>query len=324
MVILSRSACLLLSLGMLMLPGLTACDLSQSDSEAGRRQSPAEEKGSISNGKDKKKVLTSFTVLADMARNVAGDKLKVESITRVGAEVHGYEPTPSDIKKAQDADLILFNGLDLERWLEPFLANVKDTPSVTLTGGITPIAISAGAYADQPNPHAWMSPKLAQQYVENIRRAFVELDPDNAATYNANAEAYNQQLMAIASRLEDALAPVPEKQRVLVTCEGAFSYLARDYGLQEVYLWPINAEQQSTPQQLKRVIEQVKAQRVPTIFCETTVNSQAQENVAEASGARFGGDLYVDSLSKPDGPVPTYLDLLTYDIEKIAQGWRSP
>jgi manganese transport system substrate-binding protein len=267
--------------------------------------------------------LTTFTVLADMARNVAGDKLQVESITRVGAEIHGYEPTPSDIKKAQDADLILFNGLGLERWLERFLANVKDVPSVTLTEGITPIAIASGAYANNPNPHAWMSPKLAQQYVENIRQAFVELDPDNAATYNANAEAYQKQLTAIANQLETNLAQVPKNQRVLVSCEGAFSYLTRDYGLREIYLWPINADQQSTPQQIRSVIDQVKAQQIPAVFCETTVNTKGQETVAQATGATFGGNLYVDSLSPPNGPVPTYLDLLTYDIQKISQGLRA-
>ena len=323
MAVLSRSACLLLTLGLLCLPGLTACDGQNTNSASEETNS---ESTSESNGENKKKVLTSFTVLADMARNVAGDKLEVESITRVGAEVHGYEPTPSDLKKAQDADLILFNGLNLERWLEPFLGNVKDTPSVVLTEGITPIPIASGAYANNPNPHAWMSPKLAQQYVENIRQAFVELDPNNAATYNANAEAYKKQLMAIANQLETALAQVPENQRVLVTCEGAFSYLAKDYGLKEVYLWPINADQQSTPQQVKTVIDKVNAQQVPAVFCESTVNSKGQETVAQSTGAIFGGNLYVDSLSAPDGPVPTYLDLLTYDITAIAEGLkpRSP
>jgi len=274
----------------------------------------------------KKKVLTTFTVLADMARNVAGDKLEVESITRIGAEIHNYEPTPSDIKKAQAADLILVNGLDLERWFEQFLGNVKNVPAVTLSEGVTPLAIAEGPYKNSPNPHAWMSPKTAQVYVENIRQAFVELDPANAETYNANAKAYQAKLTAIADQLKTALAQVPESQRVLVSCEGAFSYLAKDYGLKEVYLWPINADQQSTPQQVKAVIDQVKAQKVPTVFCESTVNPEGQKVVAQATGAKFGGNLYVDSLSKDDGPVPTYLDLLTYDIQAIAKGLqpRSP
>ena len=266
------------------------------------------------------KVLTTFTVLADIAQNVAGDKLNVESITRIGAEIHGYEPTPSDIVKAQDADLILYNGMDLERWFEQFLGNVEDVPSVLLTEGIEPIPISEGPYANKPNPHAWMSPRNALVYVENIRQAFVELDPENADTYNANAEAYSEQLQAIDEELQADLEQVPPNQRYLVSCEGAFSYLARDYNLKEIYMWPINAEQQFTPKQVQRVIESVKTNDVPTIFCESTVNDEGQKQVAKTTSARFGGNLYVDSLSTEQGPVPTFIDLLEYDARTITNG----
>ncbi len=269
---------------------------------------------------DRQRVLATFTILADMAQAVAGDALQVESITRLGAEIHGYEPTPSDFANAQEAALILTNGLNLERWMRDFLGNVPRVPSVVLTEGIEPIAIAAGPYADKPNPHAWMSPRNALIYVENIRQAFVELDPANAEIYNANAAAYSAQLRAIDQELAAALAKVPETQRFLVSCEGAFAYLARDYGLKEIYLWPINSEQQFTPKQVQNVIQQVKANDVPTIFCESTVNADGQKEVAKATGATFGGSLYVDSLSPPDGPVPTYLDLLRYDAAAIAAG----
>lgn len=269
-------------------------------------------------------VLTTFTILADMAQNVAGDELQVESITRIGAEIHGYEPTPSDLVKAQDADLILYNGMNLERWFEQFLGNVQDVPSVILTEGIEPIPISEGPYADKPNPHAWMSPQNALIYIENIRQAFVELDPENAVIYNANAAAYSEQLQAINEELQTNLTQVPEEQRYLVSCEGAFSYLARDYDLEEVYLWPINAEQQSTPKQIQGVIEKVQANNIPTVFCESTVSDEGQQEVARATGAKFGGNLYVDSLSTTDGPVPTFLDLLEYDVRVISEGLLSP
>ncbi|MEB3224585.1 MAG: metal ABC transporter substrate-binding protein [Synechococcus sp.] len=268
----------------------------------------------------KKRVLTTFSILADMAQNVAGDKLIVESITRIGAEIHGYEPTPSDLVKAQEADLLLYNGMNLERWFEQFLGNLQDIPVVIVTEGIAPIPIAEGPYTDKPNPHAWMSPKNAMIYVENIRKAFVALDPENADTYNANAQAYSEKLQAIADQLAQDLAQVPEAQRYLVSCEGAFSYLARDYGLEEIYLWPINAEQQYTPKQLQKAIAAVEANDVPTIFCESTVSDEGQKEVAKTTGARFGGNLYVDSLSTPDGPVPTFLDLLEYDARTIANG----
>ncbi|WP_442786252.1 metal ABC transporter substrate-binding protein [Leptothoe sp. PORK10 BA2] len=294
-----------------LLVGLVGCGQSLPSSE---NSTPGKEKV----------VLTTFTILADMAQNVAGDELQVESITRIGAEIHGYEPTPSDLVKAQQAELILYNGMGLERWFEQFLGNVQEVPSVVLTEGIEPVEIATGPYADKPNPHAWMSPKNALIYVENIRQAFVELDPENAATYNANAAAYSQQLQSIDQQLQTNLAQVPEDQRYLVSCEGAFSYLARDYNLQEVYLWPINAEQQSTPKQIQEVIEQVRAHNIPTVFCESTVSDEGQQEVARATGAKFGGSLYVDSLSTADGPVPTFLDLLEYDAQVISEGLLSP
>lgn len=267
-----------------------------------------------------KTVLTTFTILADMAQTVAGEALTVESITRVGAEIHGYEPVPSDIAKAQDADLILANGMNLERWFEQFTGNLEDVPTAVLTEGIESIAIAEGPYGGKPNPHAWMSPRNALIYVENIREAFVELDPENADIYNANAAAYSEQIEAIDEALLSDLSEVPESQRYLVSCEGAFSYLARDYGLQEIYVWPINAEEQSTPKQIKAVIEKVEANDVPTIFCESTVSDESQREVAKATGATFGGNLYVDSLSTADGPVPTFLELLEYDANLISDG----
>ena len=284
-------------------------------------QAPPSENSTAS---DQKVVLTTFTILADMAQNVAGDELQVESITRIGAEIHGYEPTPSDLVKAQDAALILYNGMNLERWFEQFLGNVQDVPSVILTEGIEPIAIAEGPYTDKPNPHAWMSPQNALIYIENIRQAFIELDPDNEETYNANAAAYSEQLQAIDAELQANLAQVPEDQRYLVSCEGAFSYLASDYDLEEVYLWPINAEQQSTPKQIQGVIDAVNANDIATVFCESTVSDEGQQQVARATGATFGGNLYVDSLSTADGPVPTFLDLLDYDVQVISEGLLSP
>ncbi|MGP1383162.1 MAG: metal ABC transporter substrate-binding protein [Thainema sp.] len=311
---------MLLAAGLMLGVWLAGCTTNQVTAPTDSSSSAQTATSTDAETEGKKKVLTTFTVLADLAQNVAGDKLAVESITRIGAEIHGYEPTPSDIAKAQDADLLLYNGMNLERWFEQFLGNVEDVPSVLLTEGIEPIPIAEGPYTDKPNPHAWMSPRNAIIYVENIRKAFVELDPENAETYNANAAAYSEKLRAIDAQLVADLEQVPANQRFLVSCEGAFSYLARDYSMKEIYMWPINAEQQSTPKQVQNVIEQVKANDVPTIFCESTVSDESQKQVAQTTGARFGGNLYVDSLSAPEGPVPTFLDLLEYDARVISNG----
>ena len=266
------------------------------------------------------KVVTTFTVLADMTRNVAGEGVEVVSVTKPGAEIHGYEPTPGDIVAASDADLILWNGLGLERWFEQFLTNMGDVPSATLTDGITPISITGGNYDGKPNPHAWMSITNALIYVDNIEKALSAADPANAATYAANATTYKARLLAELEPLKARITALPEDRRWLVTCEGAFSNLADDLGLNTLYLWPINADQQGTPRQVKAVIDGVREHRIPAVFCESTIPSDPAEQVARETGAAFGGILYVDSLSDAGGPVPTYLDLLKVTTETIAKG----
>ncbi|MCK0094979.1 metal ABC transporter substrate-binding protein [Yoonia sp. F2084L] len=266
------------------------------------------------------KAVTTFTVIADMAQNVAGDAAIVESITKAGAEIHGYQPTPRDIIRAQDADLILWNGLNLELWFEQFFSNLSDVPSATLSDGIEPMSISSGEYDGKPNPHAWMSLESALIYVDNIRDAFVEHDPENAATYEANAEAYKAEITAAIAPLREQILALPAEQRWLVSCEGAFSYLARDFEMQELYLWPINADSQGTPQQVRRVIDTVRENNIPAVFCESTVSQAPAQQVARETGAEYAGVLYVDSLTDADGPVPTYLDLLRVTTETIAAG----
>lgn len=269
---------------------------------------------------EKFKAVTTFTVIADMAKNVAGDAAIVESITKPGAEIHNYAPTPGDIQRAQGAKLILWNGLNLELWFEKFFQNLHDVPSAVVSEGVEPMGIAEGPYTGKPNPHAWMSPKNALIYVDNIRDAFVENDPANADTYRANAETYKQKLEATIAPIRQKLEEIPQDKRWLVSSEGAFSYLARDFGMQELYLWPINADQQGTPQQVRKVIDAVRANAIVAVFSESTVSDKPARQVARETGAHYGGVLYVDSLSDADGPVPTYIDLLRVTSDAIRQG----
>ncbi|WP_202115017.1 metal ABC transporter substrate-binding protein [Gilliamella sp. Pas-s27] len=272
---------------------------------------------------DKKfKVVTTFTIIQDIAQNVAGDAAVVESITKVGAEIHEYDPTPQDITKVLSADLVLWNGLNLELWFKRFFEDVKDVPSVVVTDGIEPMQIQEGSYKGNPNPHAWMSPTLALVYVENIRAALVKYDPQNTEIYNKNAADYIAKIKALDTPLRERLAKIPDEKRWLVTSEGAFSYLTRDYNLKEAYLWPINAEQQGTPQQVRHLIDLVNKNHIPVIFSESTISSKPAKQVSNETGAKYGGVLYVDSLSTKDGPVPTYIDLLKVTVETIAKGFE--
>jgi manganese/iron transport system substrate-binding protein len=270
--------------------------------------------------KDKLKVVTTFTVIADMAQNVAGDVAEVVSITKPGAEIHGYAPTPRDLVKTLDADLILWNGLNLELWFEQFFANLSDVPAAVVSKGIEPIAISGGDYNGKPNPHGWMALDSAMIYIDNIRDALIAVDPQNAELYVANSVRYKTQVANVIGPLRDAARRLPQNRKWLVTSEGAFSYLARDFGLTEVYLWPINADAQGTPQQVRAVIDVIRAQGIPAIFSESTVSDKPAKQVARETGAAYGGVLYVDSLSAPNGPVPTYLDLLRVTSETILKG----
>jgi manganese transport system substrate-binding protein len=299
-VLISRAAAVVLGFGVLMAGCADRSQMSRND------QRP--------------RVLTTFTVLADLARNVAGDRLQVHSIVKEGAEIHGYQFTPSDIEGAVGADLLIENGLGLELWARRFTTAAGEIPTVTLSEGMEPLLINEDAYAGKPNPHAWMSPKRAMAYVDRLREAFTKLDPDGADVYASNAEVYNKKLQALDRELRDALEIIPPQHRLLVSCEGAFTYLATDYGLEEAFLWPVNAESEITPKRMARLINTVRDRAVPAVFCESTVSDKAQREVAAAANSQFGGTFYVDSLSKPDGPAPTLLDLQRHNVKLIRDG----
>ncbi len=268
---------------------------------------------------EKFKVITTFTVIADIARNVGGDAAIVESITKPDAEIHNYQVTPGDIRRAYGSDLILYNGLNLELWFEKFFKNFNSIPSVVVTDNIKPLGISEGPYAGKPNPHAWMSTKNALIYIENIRKAFVKYDKKNVETYNKNAAIYAKKIMSLDEPFREKIESLTIENRWLVTSEGAFSYLAEDYGLKEAFLWPINADGQGTPQQVRKVIDLVRKNKIPAIFSESTVSSKPAKQVARETGARYGGVLYVDSLTSEDGKVPSYIDLLKVTLQTIVE-----
>jgi manganese transport system substrate-binding protein len=306
---------LLLLLPLLLLP--LGCGRSTEGMGGSAAPQPADPTG-IPQGRPK--VLASFTVVADMAREVACGQLTVESITRPGAEIHGYEITPSDLRRARGTQLVLENGLGLDRWTHRFTAGLGNVPRVVVSQGVATLPIVGSSQADAVNPHAWMSPQAALTYVANIRDAFVELDPPRAATYRRCAAAYADRIRALDRELAIRLERLPPQHRLLVSCEGAFSYLTRDYGLDEAWLWPVNGEREVTPQRMQRLIATVRSRRVPAVFCESTVDSRAQQRVAQESGARFGGIFFVDSLSLPSGPAPTYLALMRRNVDTLLRG----
>lgn len=269
---------------------------------------------------DKIMALSSFTIISDMVSEVGGDKVESISLTKPGANIHGYEPTPSDLVQASKAEIFFVNGLNLELWTAKLQAGIPNVPVVKTSEGVELISIEEGPYAGKPNPHAWMSPKQGLIYIENIRKGLTSVTPQHEAYFKERADAYAKKLMVLDKELANTLATVPAEQRYLVTCEGAFTYLTKDYNLNEVYLWAINNESGGSPQQVVKVIDIVKDNKIPAVFCESTVSPGIQEGVAAASGAKMGGVLYVDSLSGPEGPASTYLTLLNHTVKTIIEG----
>ena len=271
---------------------------------------------------EKIRLVTTFTIIADIAKNVAGDRAIVESITKPGVEIHNYKPTPKDVLRARKADIILWNGLNLEQWFSRFFSNVDNTPSVVISDGIKPISIFEGEYTGKPNPHAWMSTKNALVYVNNIYSALADIDPKNKEYYANNANKYSEQILKIQSKIKKKLKFVEPSKRFLVTSEGAFSYLAEDLNMQEVYLWPMNSDRQGSPQQIRKVIDTVLKNDIPVVFSESTVSDKPAKQVASETNAIYGGVLFVDSLSEKDGIVPSYLDLLDVTTDRIVNGFK--
>ena len=271
---------------------------------------------------DKIKIVTTFTIIKDIAKNITGDKAIVESITKPGVEIHNYQPTPKDIVRVKGANVILWNGLNLEQWFSRFYSHIENIRTVRVSKGIKPISIYGGEYTGKPNPHAWMSIKNAIIYANNILTILVEMDPKNSEFYSNNFRIYSDKLNKIRKEVHKKLEFIDRDKRFLVTSEGAFSYLAKDLNMQEIYIWPMNSDRQGTPQQIRKVIDRVVKENILVIFSESTVSDKPAKQVASETNAIYGGVLYVDSLSKSNGIVPTYIDLIKITTKTIENGFK--
>ena len=268
---------------------------------------------------NKEVILASFTVLADIISNVAKDDFIVRSITKPGVEVHGYQPTPSDLVNASNAFVFIDNGFGFELWAEKFVSNLK-VKRITVAEDLDPIFISEDFYRGKPNPHAWISPKRGILYVDIIVYSLSELRPSRRTIFEENGKIYKDKLTKIDKEFSLFINNLNKDRRYLVSCEGAFSYLTNDYGLEEVYLWPVNAESQITPKRMARTISLVKEKNVPSVFCESTVSNESQMVVANETRANFGGNLFVDSLSDDSGPASSYIKMLEHNLDLIKKG----
>ncbi len=262
-------------------------------------------------------VTVSFSILADFAEQVVGDRGTVEYLVPIGEEPHEYEPVPSDFQKVSDADVFYVNGLDLEEWLSGLVQNVGDVPIVELTEGIEPVPLEG---EDGSDPHAWLSPELAPVYIENLVEDLVERDPEGEEEYRENADAYLEDLEELHEWTVEETGQVQEENRYIVMSENAFKYFGRSYNFETDGVWEINSHEEGTPGQINRLVDLVEEQQIPALFVESTIDQRYMETVSDNSGVEIYGEVYTDALGTEGSGAETYIDMMRHNVETIVSG----
>jgi zinc/manganese transport system substrate-binding protein len=262
-------------------------------------------------------VAATFSILADLARNVGGDRVEVFALVGPDGDAHMFQPTPADAKKLGAAKLILVNGLGFEGWIERLVQSSRaKAPVIVATKGITPLEGEDDHGGD--DPHAWQSVANAKVYVENIRDGLIAIDPEGAALYRANADHYLAELTALEGEIEAAIARIPENQRKIITTHDAFGYFGAAYGLEFIAPEGVSTEAEASARDVGRIIRQIKAEKIPAVFLENVSDPRLTKRIAAESGAKIGGTLFSDALSPEDGPAPTYVAMMRHNAEEIA------
>ncbi|WP_339165446.1 zinc ABC transporter substrate-binding protein [Siminovitchia sp. FSL H7-0308] len=299
---------------------LTACGNEKPASEAGGK--PASKKD------EPLKIVTSFTIIQDLAKEIGGEDVEVHNLVPTGTDPHEYEPLPEDIKKATDADVLFYNGLNLEGgkdgWFYKMVDSVgqKEENVFNLTESIEPMYISSkDGKEEEMNPHAFIDPNVGIQMAEAMRDALIEVDSDNKEKYEKRGNEYIEKLKEIEQKYSEEIEKIPEEDRILVTSERAFQYMAKRYGLKEAYIWAIDTEENGSPSQIKSLVQFIKEHNVPVLFLESNVDPRPMETVSKESGIPiYEKPIYSDEIGKPGDEVDTYIKYLEYNINIIADG----
>ncbi|NBJ69518.1 MULTISPECIES: zinc ABC transporter substrate-binding protein [Clostridia] len=288
------------------------------------------EKGNAASDSDEESllVISSFTIISDLAREVGGDKVEVHNLVPTGTDPHEYEPLPEDIKKATDADVLFYNGMNLEGgkdgWFFKMIDSVGQNESnvYNLTEGVEPMYLSAeGSREEEINPHSFIDPGVGIKMVENMRDAFIEVDPDNKDYYGERAKEYLSRLKEIDKEYQEKIKAIPEDRRILVTSECAFQYMLDHYGMEEECIWRVDTEENGSPEQIKSLVEYINKNNVPVLFVESNVDPRPMETVSKESGVDiYEKAIYSDEIGQPGDEVDTYVKYLKYNIEIISDG----
>ncbi len=273
---------------------------------------------------DELRVLTTYSIINDLVANIAGDRLEVNHIVPIGAEPEEFEPLPKNMQQVDGADLIVYNGLGVERWLENLITNVNsEQKMIKATTGIDPFYLEEGSFKGTPDPHAWLDPLLVKEYyLANIRDALIKLDPEGEDYYRKRTKQYQEKLADLHYWIEAELADLAKEDRILISSEGAFRYFCERYDFEEGFIWQINSHEEGTPQQIADLVDLIKQRDVRAVFVETSVDHRPMQQVAEETNVSIGGELYSDSLGEEGSSGETYIKLMEHNLSLIVESLK--
>lgn len=283
--------------------------------------------GSQADKSDKLKVVVTNSILADMTKTIAGDKIDLHSIVPIGQDPHEYEPLPEDVEKTNNADVIFYNGINLEdggqAWFTKLVKNAqkkKNKDYFAASDGVDVIYLEGESEKGKEDPHAWLNLENGIIYSKNIAKQLMAKDPKNKDTYEKNLKAYVAKLEKLDKEAKSKFDAIPANKKLIVTSEGCFKYFSKAYGVPSAYIWEINTEEEGTPDQMSSLIEKLKVVKPAALFVESSVDRRPMETVSKDSGIPIYAEIFTDSVAKKGEDGDSYYAMMKWNLDKISEG----